>query len=131
VLIEESDFITNQAAPSIPEHMRELYHEVMQEIFRVYEQNSMDVHYGTKVFVELCSLGMQAIQAQGRMRIVTGGSHEALFHKRTYTQLMPKILERGKVTTERYEKFLALHTQPLFIYHSRLTVSTIAQRPER
>jgi 2-polyprenyl-3-methyl-5-hydroxy-6-metoxy-1,4-benzoquinol methylase len=129
VVIEESDFITNQAAPSNPEDIQLLYHTVMQEIYRVYRQNGMDLHYGMKVFNELRLLGMHEILAQGRMRIIIGGSDEALFHKRTYTQLKPKVLDSGRVSSKQYEQFLELHTDPLFAYHSRLTISTLARRP--
>ncbi len=129
IVIEESDFITNQVAPSNPDDVRAVYHTVMQEIYRVYAHVGMDIHYGTNVFHELRSLGMRSVRSHGRMRIVSGGSHEALFHQRTYRQLMPKVLGFGRIPSERYEQFLAFHNDPLFTYHSRLTISTVACRP--
>ncbi len=50
IVIEESDFITNQAALSNPDDIQLLYYTAIQEIYRVYILNGMDLHYGTKVF---------------------------------------------------------------------------------
>jgi 2-polyprenyl-3-methyl-5-hydroxy-6-metoxy-1,4-benzoquinol methylase len=128
-VIEESDFLTNQAASSNSTDAQFLYHDVMQEIYRVYANNGMDLHFGAKVFHELRSVGMNPVYADGRMRIVPGGSREALFHQLTYRQLMPHVLDLGRIPSEQYENFLMLFNDTTFIYHSRLTISTMARRP--
>ena len=128
VLIEESDFSTNRADRASPDDLSLLYDSIMQEVYALYERNGMDIYYGTRVFGQLCALNLQAIGTEGRMHMVVGGSDNALVHKRTYMQLAPKILAKKSVSEQKYEDFLALFDNPLFVYQSRLTIATWGYR---
>jgi len=124
LLIEESDFSTNRADSSSSLKARILYDKIMQEVYALYEKNGMDIHIGSHLLDELRSFNLHRFGKKGRVYKIRGGTQNALFHKKTYEQLAPRLMQSKIITKDLYEKFLTLFDDPSFFYQSRMTVAT-------
>ena len=124
MLVEESSFLSARAEPSVEVRRRELYEAVLSRLHELYAEGGMLLDLGYQLFDMLGRVGFHCDGAEGRLRIVRGGSPEAQFHKQTFTQLRSAVLESSPSAAQRYDAFLRLHDDQQFAYRTRTTVAT-------
>jgi protein-L-isoaspartate O-methyltransferase len=124
MLAEESSFLSARAEPSADSERDEIYETVLGRIHELYSHRGMVLDLGFQLFHLLRSAGLDCEGAEGRLRIVRGGSLEAAFHKHTFTQLRPAVLESCSALADKYDVFLSLHDDRRFTYRTRTTVAT-------
>ena len=130
MLIEESDFVTNQANPGVIESFNRLYEYIVQETHASLESRGVDCHCGAHLPNMLQSLGFESLGGEGRASLFQGGSVDAECQKLTFEQLKDDILARRRVTEQELCDFLALFENPSFSWRGPLRVSVYGRRPQ-
>jgi len=130
ILIEETDFITNQSDSTVKDSLGILYEIVMQEVYKCVEANGLDIHCGERLFSILHSLKFELLSGEGRAKLFQGGTAEAEYNSLTYEQLKAPVLAGGRVEEQDFHDFLALFANPLFLWRGPLRVSVWGRRPQ-
>ena len=130
ILIEESDFVTHQAAPGVMDSLGSLYDRITQEVKTCVNDRGADDHCGAQLFGMLQALGFEFQSGEGRATLFQGGSVEAECHRLSFEQLKEAVLATGRVAEQEFDDFLALFENPSFAWRGPLRVSVWARRPQ-
>ena len=130
LLIEDSDASTDGPEGTVPEAMQALYRKVVGEIYAFVASRGIDPHFGTRLFGLLGRLGLLDVRAEGRLRVHRGDPDEdASSHVPAFVELRDVILERGTVTADEFDGFVALTRNPDFAWREGLTVAAWGRKP--
>ena len=129
ILVEEPDFITRSADPLVEDSFGSLHIKV-HEAMRLFTKGRGNDHYfGAQLFGMLRSFGFESLKAQGRTRMVQGGTPEAEFDRLTLEQFRKSIVAAGRVTEQEIDECLDLLGEPSFSFRGPLTMSAWGRKP--
>jgi 2-polyprenyl-3-methyl-5-hydroxy-6-metoxy-1,4-benzoquinol methylase len=130
ILLEEPDAITDTAGPLVTEDQRVLYLKVTRATYAFLQERGLDPYVGRKLLEWLKSLGFINCQAEGRVRMFSGGLQGIKSpHMMAFEQLRDDVVKQGKVTGSEFSRFLDLSNDSSFCWQEAMTMSVWGQRP--
>lgn len=131
LLVEDSDASTDGPDPTVPLEMQALYKKVVGEIYDFAVDKGLDPRFGTRLFGLLVRLGFKDVRAEGRLHVVRGNPNEdASSHVPAFVELRDFILERGTVSEQEFDNFIALTRNPEFFWREGLTIAAWGRKPK-
>lgn len=129
--VEEIDHTTDAPDPTAPEPQRELYQRVMHEIYGFVREKGLDPTFGGQLFGRFRSLGFTELSGEGRVHQYRGHPREeASPHVAAFVELRGLIVERGSVTAEDFDAFVALTRDPGFSWREGLTMAVVGRKAQ-
>lgn len=130
LLVEDTDASTDRPDPTAPAAMQALYRKVVGEIYAFVVSRGIDPSFGARLFGLLTRLGLEKVRAAGRLQIYRGDPDEdASSHVPAFVELRDVLLERGTVTADEFDGFVALTRDPEFAWREGLTVAAWGRKP--
>lgn len=130
LLIEDTDASTDGPDPTVAEPMQELYRKVMGEIYAFVVSRGIDPQFGARLFGLVGRLGFEEVRAEGRLQVYRGDPDEdASSHVPAFVELRDPILERGTVSADEFDDFIALTRNPEFAWREGLTIAAWGRKP--
>lgn len=90
-----------------------------------------DPNFGRTLPALLTAAGFEDVEADGRVRIVRGGSHEVAFYRLTLFALRVPLVELGRVSDADFDAALAGLEEPERTFVSPVLVAAHGRRPDR
>jgi SAM-dependent methyltransferase len=126
LLVEEPDFITfdETAEPAA------LRRTMIASTQQLQAMCPVDPYYGRRLLDDVDTLGLVAVEAEGRCPVVRGGSPPAAhFLLLTMEKLRDAIIARGAVTEQEYADAAAALQDPAISIVMPMTVAAWGRRP--
>ncbi len=132
ILLEEPDIITDTPDPLSSPDKQALYLKVTRVIYAYLQKKGLDPYFGRKLPGLLNSLGFVSCQAEGRVRMFSGGPGQVKSpHMMAFEQLKDIIVEQGGITESEFNLFPNLTNDSSFVWREALTMSVWGQRPRK
>jgi SAM-dependent methyltransferase len=91
---------------------QEEFEKVADAVLGLMAEAGFDPHFGRRLPAELEAAGLEGVQAEGRVRLVRGGTPETAFFRLSLDSLRGTLLERGLLTGNEVEHALAGFDDP-------------------
>jgi SAM-dependent methyltransferase len=75
-------------------------------------RSGFDPHFGRRLVSELRAAGLSDVQAEGRVRVFSGGTPDTAFMRLSLEQLRPKLVESGAIDDGSADRALAAYEDP-------------------
>jgi SAM-dependent methyltransferase len=121
LLVEEVDVVSCVPDPRF--QGATLYEEGWAAAVRVFSAGGADVHYGRRLYGDICAAGLVDVDAEGRVLVVRAGTPLARFWQLTVAQLRDQIIPASSLTNDRMDQFLALHDAKDFIWLNNIIMA--------
>lgn len=108
---------------------QEEFERVGEAVLGLMAEAGFNPHFGRRMLAELDAAGLQDVEAEGRVRIVRGGSPETAFFRFSLDSLRQPLVERGLLTEEEIAHALAGLEDPTTTGLSPILVSGWGRRP--
>lgn len=124
LLIEDSDASTDCPEATVPQALQAVYKAVVSEIYTFVASKGVDPTFGNRLLGLIAGHGFENVGAEGRLRYYRGDPEEdASSHVPAFVELRGPILERGAVTPEEFDAFIALIRNTDFAWREGLTIA--------
>jgi SAM-dependent methyltransferase len=127
LLVEEQDFASRVPDPAAVDAA--LVARCEQAWERHVRARGMDPTYGRRLYGAVRARGLGELGAEGRVRVVRGGTSEARIQQLSFAQLHDGLLATGLVTAEDLARFLALHDDPAAVWLGPALISVWGRKP--
>jgi SAM-dependent methyltransferase len=117
VVVEDYDWACADVFPADP-----LFRRVLDAVIGFMEKSGYDRSYGRRLVAELRDLGLKDVQAEGRARVVQGGTPETAFFRLSLEALREPIVDAGALTDAEVDQALSRIDDPEGVYLSPLMV---------
>lgn len=107
----------------------EFFQRVQDAVLGFMEKAGFDPYFGRRLIAEMASAGLEAISADGRVRVVRGGTPETAFFRLSLTSLQDTLIEAGTITPDEVERALAELDDPAEVMLSPVMVAACGRRP--
>jgi SAM-dependent methyltransferase len=124
LLLEDYDFA---AASGYPPDER--FDRVRDGLGGFMESAGFDPHFGRRLPSELIAVGLEDVQAEGRVRLFRGGEPNTAFYRLTLNSLRPVLEEQGIVDSADVEASLAGLDDPARTFVSPTLVAGWGRAP--
>jgi predicted O-methyltransferase YrrM len=124
VFLEDYDFSTAVSHPEIPEATKAL-----AAVLEFMSRAGFDPAYGRKLSDELTDVGLEGVEAEGRLRVYRGGSPGTAFMRLSLESLRGAIVEAGLISDGEVERMLAHVDDPAVTFLSPVLVAAWGRRP--
>lgn len=129
LLAEETDSVSWLPAPGVdPEHARR-FTRFTDAFTRLCAASGADAFAGRRAYGELGALGLDAIDAEGRVFMVRGGTPNAEVWRLTAAQVADRLVAAGYLDAAEMPAILALFRDPTFVWMEALVMATWGRRP--
>ena len=118
LLVEDYDWATAGVFPEDP-----LFGEVLNAVIGLMEQAGYDRFFGRRLVSELSSLGLEDVAAEGRARLIRGGTPETAFFRLSLESLRGPLVDSGALSEDEIDQALARMDDPEGVYLSPLMVA--------
>jgi len=109
----------------------DFFQRVQDAVLGFMQQSGFDPYFGRRLIAEMASVGLEAIAADGRVRVVRGGTPETAFFRLSLTSLEPALIEAGAIAQGEAEAALARLDDPAEVMLSPVMVAASGRRPDR
>lgn len=131
ILLEEPDLVADAPDPASPTAKQALYRKGTAGVFAFITERGLDIHYGARLHGRLRGLGFEFVGAEGLAVTFRGGrSEHASPHGDAFADLAEPVVATGRITRTEYDAFLALYSDPEFVWREGLRVIAWGRRPE-
>jgi SAM-dependent methyltransferase len=127
-LAEEGDFSSYVPDPTVGTATVALFTKGWAAADQIYAAGGTDNWYGRRLYGDLCAAGLVDVQAEGRVRMIRGGSPHARLFRLTFTQLRERMVAAGLLTDQAVEQFLTLYDDPNFVSMSLVMMAVWGRR---
>jgi SAM-dependent methyltransferase len=124
LLLEDYDFGCSGAHPDDPEVT-----STVDAVCDLMAQLGFDRHCGRKLPAVLEAAGLHDVQADGRVRVVRGGTPETAFFRLSMTSLRDRLVESGRASHAGIDSVLQRLDDPERTLLSPLMVACWGRRP--
>lgn len=129
LLAEETDSASWLPAPGVAPKSAALFARFTSAFTRLCAAIGADAYAGRRTYGELLALGLEALDAEGRVFMVRGGSANAEVWRLTAAQLADRLLADGYLGAGEMPAILALFRDPSFVWMEALVMATWGRRP--
>jgi hypothetical protein len=105
------------------------FEKVAEAVLGLMTEAGFDPHFGRSMLAELEGAGLEGVEAEGRVRVVRGGSPETAFFRFSLDSLRQPLVERGLLSEEEIKHALAGLEAPTTTGLSPILVSGWGRRP--
>ena len=123
-MIEDYDCASVGAYPRNPNGDR-----VAEAVLEQMASVGFDRECGRKLPSELKALGLEDVQAEGRVRLIHSGTPEAAFSRLSLASLRDALVSSGRAREDEIETQLATLAKPGYILLSPILVACHGRRP--
>ncbi|HEX6117333.1 MAG TPA: methyltransferase domain-containing protein [Solirubrobacterales bacterium] len=109
----------------------DFFQRVQDAVLGFMEQAGFDPYFGRRLIAEMASAGIEAVAADGRVRVVRGGTPETAFFRLSLVSLEDALLEAGAIAAGEAEAALARFDDPAEVMLSPVMVAAWGRRPDR
>jgi len=127
-LVEE-EYDTTSLLPNPVTYPAEALLPIQVALMRFLEDRGVNRSHGRAVFGYLRSRGMVSVEAEGRILMLTHGSHGTSMLQANYEQLRGPMIESGYITPQQFEMDVARLQDPDFAMPSAILWSVRGRRP--
>jgi SAM-dependent methyltransferase len=124
VVVEDYDWASAGVFPEDPR-----FGQVLDAVIGLMEQAGYDRFFGRRLPSELRSLGLEDVHAEGRARLVQGGTQDTAFFRLSLESLREPIVASGALTDDQAGEALRLLDDPELVYLSPLMVAAWGRKP--
>jgi SAM-dependent methyltransferase len=124
LVLEDYDIVSLGIHPPDPAGER-----VVDALLDQMASMGFDREFGRKLPTELEALGLEDVQADGRVRLIRGGTPETAFFRLSLEALREALVTSGRVRDEEIEALLADLDQPQRSFLSPVLVACHGRRP--
>jgi SAM-dependent methyltransferase len=129
LLVEEMDFGSFSADQSCDSATRDLFLKMAKAHHTVMRARGFNPWYGRDLLRDLRSVGLDDVDAEGRVSICEGGSPGAVAWQLTFEQLRNEIVEAGAASYEEVAQFVTLLDDPEVTFESQVTMAAWGRCP--
>jgi hypothetical protein len=123
VVIEDYDWASADVFPPDP-----LFGRALDAVVGFMEQAGYDRFFGRRLFSDLTAAGLEEVRAEGRARVVQGGTPNTAFFRLSLEALRQPIVDAGALTADEVDEALVRIDDPEVVYLSPLMVSAWGRR---
>jgi len=124
LVLEDYDF-----SPSACHPADENFERVTEAVLDFMSAAGFDPNFGRTLPTLLTDAGLEDVHADGRVRIVRGGSHEVAFYRLTLFALRVPLVDSGRLTDTDFDATLAGLEDPGRTFLSPVLVAARGRRP--
>lgn len=129
LLVEETDSASWLPAPEVERAKAQLFARFTGAFTRLCAASGVDVYAGRRAYGELRALGLQDIDAEGRVFMVRGGTPNADVWRLTAEQVSEQLVRDSYLAADEMRGVLALFHDPEFVWMEALVMATWGRRP--
>ena len=107
----------------------EFFQRVQAAVLGLMEEAGFDPYFGRRLIGELTEAGLEDVNADGRLRVVRGGTPETAFFVLSLESLRATLVEQGKITDREADEALARLEDPAHVMLTPVMVSASGRRP--
>jgi ubiquinone/menaquinone biosynthesis C-methylase UbiE len=107
----------------------EVHLKTQAAIFRYFDDNGVERHWGRLVHGRMQSLGLVNLRSEARISMWRAGSKGTSFMRTNFEQLRNVLVAGGYVSEEDFEKDIAMLDDPQFVVPSPIMWTTFGCRP--
>jgi SAM-dependent methyltransferase len=126
LLLEDYDWAAADVHPPDPHFER-----VTGAVLGFMEKAGFDPRFGRRLMAELGAVGLHDVEAEGRVRLIKGGSPETAFYRLSLEALREPLIESGALSEEEVATALARLDEPQAVYLSPIMVAAWGRAPSR
>jgi SAM-dependent methyltransferase len=108
----------------------DFFQRVQDTALSFMEKAGFDPYFGRRLLAEMAAAGIERAAAEGRVRVIRGGTPETAFFRLSLLALRESLLEAGTITEEEVERALAQLDDPAEVLLSPVMVAAWGWRPE-
>jgi SAM-dependent methyltransferase len=108
----------------------EFFQRVQDAVLSFMQKSGFDPYFGRRLIAEMSAAGIEEVTADGRVRIVRGGTPETAFFRLSLTSLEPVLLEAGAIAEGEAEQMLARLDDPAEALMSPVMVAASGRKPK-
>lgn len=109
---------------------REEFDRVSDAVLGLMAEAGFDPNFGRRLPTELEGTGLQDVEAEGRVRLIRGGTEETAFFRLSIGSLRQQLVERGLLTEGEIEQAMAWLDDRASTGLSPILVSGWGRRPD-
>jgi hypothetical protein len=107
-----------------------LYGKGWAAALRVFSEGGADIHYGRRLYADVCAAGLVDVDAEGRVLVLRAGTPLARFWQLTFAQLRDRMTNSGLLTNDQIDQFLLLHEAKDFVWLNNIIMAVWGVAPE-
>jgi SAM-dependent methyltransferase len=108
----------------------EVQERVQTAVLSFMEKAGFDPYFGRRLTAEMNAAGMEDVAAEGRVRLIRGGTPETAFFRLSIASLKEGLIESGAIAEDDIAKALVRFDDPDEISLSPIMVAAWGRRPE-
>ena len=124
LVLEDYDWAAADVHPPDP-----LFPRVLAAVLGFMKQAGFDPRFGRRLVAELGEAGLGEVDAEGRVRVIRGGTPDTAFYRLSLESLREALVESGALTEEEVAEALARTDDPEAVYLSPIMVAAWGRRP--
>jgi SAM-dependent methyltransferase len=124
LLLEDYDWAAADVHPPDP-----LFPRVLTAVLGFMEKAGFDPRFGRRLVAELREAALGDVEAEGRVRVIRGGTPETAFYRLSLESLRGALVESGALSEEEVAAALARTDDPEAVYLSPIMVAAWGRRP--
>lgn len=123
LLLEDYDWESVAVEPP-----QEEFEKVADAVLGLMAEAGFDPNFGRRLPAELEAAGLAEVEAEGRVRLIRGGTPETAFFRLSLDSLRETLLQRGLLAEDELENALAGLDDPVFTGLSPILVAASGRR---
>ena len=108
----------------------EIQERVQTSVLSFMEKAGFDPYFGRRLTAELNAGGIEDVAAEGRVRVIRGGTPETAFFRLSLASLRGALIEAGAINEDEVAEALARFEDPDEINLSPIMVAAWGRRPK-
>jgi SAM-dependent methyltransferase len=129
LLLAEPDNSSLVADPRAGERFRDLLARYRDASVETVQAAGGDLYYGRRLYGDLCALGLEGVDAEGRSGMVRGGSPVAALRRLTLERLRERLIATGRLTADEVDELRGYFDSPEVLWLSETGVAAWGRRP--
>ena len=107
----------------------EIYSRVQGAVLGFMEQAGFDPYFGRRLIPEMASAGLEEPVAEGRVRVIRGGTPETAFFELSLTAIRETLLEAGAIDEAEADQALKRLEDPAEVLLTPVMVAAWGRKP--
>ena len=108
----------------------DFFQRVQDAVLGFMEQAGFDPYFGRRLIEEMTTAGLEDVSADGRLRVVRGGTPETAFFRLSLVSLQDTLLEAGAIAEGEAEAALAQLDDPAETMLTPIMVAASGRKPD-
>jgi SAM-dependent methyltransferase len=129
LLVEDFDYRYLAPDPAASTSDAEFYTGFVGALLQWFTTRGIDLDCGRRLFGWLRDLGLEQVNAEGRVLEIRGGFPYAISVKLAFEQMRAPFVASGLASDDEVDRFVALLDKPDFAWTSQIMFAAWGQRP--